>query len=274
MSNSKKPIRLFWSGGNNRMINYGDELSAEIVGALARREVVYSNAASADLAAIGSILHGVCRRQWRRIFYGRMQPIVLWGTGSIRSKTLSIEPRLDVRALRGPRTLELLSLNTTKPFGDPGLLAPMLLSGTRTIRKPWRWGIVPHVVDLDQPQVKRLCADNENSTIIDLRDPDLIATTRKISECDFVISSSLHGLVVADAFSVPNIRARFSNQIAGGDWKFADYAQSVDRLDIQPVDLSENFELRRFEDKIDMQHFQNIPALCAALVACFPDDLH
>lgn len=273
MGKSNKPIRLFWSGGNNRMINYGDELSAVIVGALGHREVVYSNAASADLAAIGSILHGVCRRQWRRFFYGRVQPIVLWGTGSIRSRSLNVKPRLDVRALRGPRTLELLSPNATMPFGDPGLLAPMLLDGAAPIKKSIRWGIIPHVVDMENPLVRRLAAENGHSKIIDLRNPDLISTTRQIAECDFVISSSLHGLVVADAFSVPNIRARFSNQIAGGDWKFTDYAQSVGRVDIEPVNLAENFNLEHYEEEIDRRHFQNIPALCSALQACFPDDL-
>lgn len=268
-----KPIRLFWSGGNNRMINYGDELSAVIVAALGQRQVVYSNAASADLAAIGSILHGVCRRQWRRAFYMRRQPIVLWGSGSIRPEPIMRNCPLDVRAVRGPLTLRLLTSCGLKPFGDPGLLAPMLLDGAVPIKKSVRWGIIPHVVDLENPLVRRLAAENKHAKIIDLRDPDLISTTRQIAECDFVISSSLHGLVVADAFSVPNIRARFSNQIAGGDWKFTDYAQSVGRVDIEPVNLAEYFNLGHYEEEIDRRHFQNIPALCSALQACFPDDL-
>ncbi|MGJ8530987.1 MAG: polysaccharide pyruvyl transferase family protein [Alphaproteobacteria bacterium] len=273
MANFMKPIRLFWSGGNNRMINYGDELSAVIVAALAQRQVVYTNAASADLAAIGSILHGVCRRQWRRAFYMRRQPIVLWGTGSIRSEPMIRNCALDVRAVRGPKTLRLFTSGGLKPFGDPGLLAPILLDGAAPVKKSVRWGIIPHVVDLENPLVRRLADENTHSRIIDLRNPDLISTTRQIAECDFVISSSLHGLVVADAFSVPNIRARFSDQIAGGDWKFDDYSDSIGRLDIMPADLDKNFDLQNFEDKIDIKHFQNIPALCAALEACFPDDL-
>lgn len=273
MANIMKPIRLYWSGGNNKMVNYGDELSAVIVAALGQRQVVYSNAASADLAAIGSILHGVCRRQWRRAFYMRRQPIVLWGTGSIRPEPMIRNCALDVRAVRGPKTLGLLRPCGLKPFGDPGLLAPMLLDGAVPIKKSTRWGIIPHVVDLDNPLVRRLAAENRHTKVIDLRNPDLISTTRQIAECDFVISSSLHGLVVADAFSVPNIRVRFSDQIAGGDWKFSDYAESVGRLDIMPADLAVNPDLENFEDKIDIKHFQNIPALCAALEACFPYDL-
>lgn len=273
MAKVMKPIRLFWSGGNNRTINYGDELSAVIVAALGQRQVVYSSAASADLAAIGSILHGVCRRQWRRAFYIRRQPIVLWGTGSIRPEPMMRNCALDVRTVRGPKTLGLLTSCGLKPFGDPGLLAPMLLDGVAPIKKSARWGIIPHIVDWDNPLIRRLAIKNRHTKIIDLRNPDLISTTRQIAECDFVLSSSLHGLIVADAFSVPNIRACFSDQIAGGDWKFLDYAESIGRSDIMPADLAASLDLGKLEDKIDISHFQNIPSLSASLEACFPDDL-
>ena len=38
-----------------------------------------------------------------------------------------------------------------------------------------------------------------------------------------ILSSSLHGLVAADSFGIPNIRMVCSDRIYGGDFKYDDY---------------------------------------------------
>ena len=49
---------------------------------------------------------------------------------------------------------------------------------------------------------------------------DVIA---QIAGCEFVFSSSLHGLVVADSYGIPNCWMTMAPALFGGSWKFDDY---------------------------------------------------
>jgi hypothetical protein len=49
-----------------------------------------------------------------------------------------------------------------------------------------------------------------------------------IAECEYIASSSLHGLIVADSLGIPCVRILLSEGIIlGGDFKFNDYYSSV-----------------------------------------------
>jgi len=54
----------------------------------------------------------------------------------------------------------------------------------------------------------------------------------QISACDVILSSSLHGLIVADSYQIPNARVSFSGAIVGGDFKFFDYGHAIGRGEI------------------------------------------
>ena len=45
----------------------------------------------------------------------------------------------------------------------------------------------------------------------------------KLVQCERVASSSLHGLILADSYNVPNIRIQITPNVIGGDFKFQDY---------------------------------------------------
>jgi pyruvyltransferase len=64
-------------------------------------------------------------------------------------------------------------------------------------------------------------------------------------ECKIVLSSSLHGLVLADSFQIPNKRIVLSNNIIGGDFKFKDYYSGIDneyRIPKKVQTLNDMFE--------------------------------
>lgn len=225
-------IRLYWSGGGRHEVNLGDTLSPMVVEIVSGQKVVYSHPATCDLAAIGSILDKVVSKRWGRLSKMRFDPIHVWGSGSFGPGTIKNHKGLLIHAVRGPLTRDTLQLEGGLPLGDPGLLVG--LWGIKA-KKRYRWGIIPHVVDYMLPCFGQIISETPHAVMINLSDPDIVAVLRTVASCDFVISSSLHGLVVADAFGIPNIWARVSPNVYGGDWKFHDYMKSMNRRILTPV---------------------------------------
>lgn len=60
----------------------------------------------------------------------------------------------------------------------------------------------------------------------------------ELCSCDCVISSSLHGLIIAEAYGIPTLWVKFSDEINGDDFKFYDYYASIG-LSVPPLDLRE-----------------------------------
>lgn len=258
-------IRLYWWNGRKGpdRSNFGDALSPLLVRELARQEVRYASPARCDLVAAGSVLHAIRKAsRWRRVL-GRRPPIV-WGSGTLEPPGAD-HRGLRIRAVRGPRTRDALGLPADTPLGDPGLLIDRLV-----VRGPrrWRWGIIPHYVEADHPMVQAMAHATPEATVINLRDPDVLATARSIAACDFVISSSLHGLITADAFGIPSIWMRLGTEVRGGGWKFADYFESVDR--VLPAPLTMAGDLRLLEPQAGMAPRAAVRRRQEELVRSFP----
>lgn len=102
--------------------------------------------------------------------------------------------------MRGPVTAALLQIETDR-FGDPGLLVDRVLPPTQP--RTDRIGIVPHHSLADSAALKALVADHPRLTLIDPR-ADATEVCAQIAACAHVFASSLHGLIVADAYGVAN----------------------------------------------------------------------
>ena len=74
---------------------------------------------------------------------------------------------------------------------------------------------------------------------IDVNEANPLDVIDQITSCRKILSSSLHGLIVADAYRIPNARLILSNLICGGDFKFDDYYKSVAKKHVV-VDLAGN----------------------------------
>ena len=221
-----RAIRLYWHGGAHAVGNFGDALSPEIVRLLSEREVGYAPRQRADLIAIGSILEGVEARGWRRRLRLDFSPIRVWGSGFVDDGAPGAHKLFEFHLVRGPRTRRRIDPSETLPMGDPGLIADALLGDPP--EKRHRWGVVPHLSHRDRPEIDRFVAETAGARRIDLRG-DPIAILREIAACERVVSSSLHGLIAADAFHIPNHRLKFDPPLRGDDYKFFDYFESVGR---------------------------------------------
>lgn len=205
---------FFWTPRDR--LNFGDYLASAVVARmLARCEMLADEPAAraTTLFSIGSVLH-----------FARDGETV-WGSG--RNGKIADEAHgfssLDVRAVRGPLTRDwLLSRGVSCPavFGDPALLIPQLFP-TRFRRSvtPGRIGIVPNLNDLPLVDDSRVIDPTKRwDAVIDA-----------ILSCELVIASSLHGLIVADAFGVPCAQVRFGP--AEHDFKYEDYHRGAGRTD-------------------------------------------
>jgi len=217
-----KTIRLFyWSSRvfeNKTKENYGDILSAFIVSKLSGREVVFYNAPASRkkllkknyLMAIGSILQYATARA------------TVWGSGII-SQT-DTPGASHYCAVRGPLSRKrILELGHSCPevYGDPALLLPHIYAPE--VPKKNALGIVPHYVDYEKVNATY----GKSLPVIDLITDDFLKTTNEILSCKAIISSSLHGLIVAHAYGIPAIWVQFSDKLSGDNIKYADYFMSV-----------------------------------------------
>jgi hypothetical protein len=91
----------------------------------------------------------------------------------------------------------------------------------RPVVKKYGIGFVPHYVDQRLPAAVEFLERCPGVHFINVYQSPL-SVLAEIAACDFVISSSLHGLVVADSFSVPNVRVRLSSGVID-ELKFDDY---------------------------------------------------
>ncbi len=90
-------------------------------------------------------------------------------------------------------------------------------------------GIIPHYVDKNNPLLDRF-RDTEDIIVLDVQDyGSFNSFINKICSCQFIASSSLHGLIISDAYGIPNVWVQFSKNIIGGRFKFEDYFLSVQR---------------------------------------------
>lgn len=156
---------------------------------------------------------------------------VVWGTGAIRSEPVRLPRNAVVLAVRGPLTRKLLSEDVPEVYGDPALLLPLML--TDTIEPTYRVGVVPHYVDREHIGVE----NDPAVCVIDVRRP-WPEVVRHIRHCEAIVSTSLHGVVVAEAFGIPASWVVASTDISGGHFKFHDYLLATGRETLQPTEWS------------------------------------
>lgn len=193
-------MRAYWWKGH---ANFGDALTPLLLKRLLGVKVDWAPAKDAELVMCGSVLTHLPRGWTGTVF----------GTGKARKADNVNLSAANVLALRG-------RLSGPAPvYGDPGLLAPLLISEPRVPDIPL--GVVPHWED------RRLARRYPGAEVIDVTaDPEVVITA--IQRCKRIVSSSFHGIVVADAFGIPRRWERHPKVIP---FKFADYGSVIGRIE-------------------------------------------
>ncbi len=191
-----------------RVNNFGDMLGPAIVRALASH--LPNRAGGRRLLTVGSIMH-----------FAR-DGDVIWGAG-INGKVpidFIVARDLDIRAVRGPLTAEVLSqlgMHVPDVYGDPGLLAPSILGVVRTPTPELPIVALPNLHDIREWRHLPGYFDPR----VSYRD-----VIQRIADSEQVVTSSLHGVVIADALRVPVSLVRPGHEDM---FKYEDYYEGTGR---------------------------------------------
>lgn len=260
-----KKLKLYWFRHKYpEYVNFGDELSRDIVEKLSGKKVEWADRDSCEMVAVGSVLREFLTRKSKN-------NVIVWGTGLILdydSQLFYDKKTTDIRMVRGKLTAGKLGLDN-ETYGDPGLLASLLYKPSENIKKV---GLVPHYVDKDNPIIEKL-SHNKEIKIINVYDkPSKVIS--EIASCELIISSSLHGIIVGHSFGIPAYWVELSSKVAGSGFKFRDYYSIFDakpaKLDIKTLD-----DITKHADELIKNYVwpQNVEAIKRSMISVFPKDI-
>ena len=165
--------------------------------------------------AIGSILRRINNRS------------VVWGSGTFGTETKNdFSVGATFKAVRGPLTRNLLriyGMDCPEVYGDPALLLPTVFHPET--KKKYKVGIVLRWSETEW--LNRKFGDDIKK--IDMNSSDIEGTLTDMLSCEKIVSSSLHGIILADAYHIPSAWLA-STTPKGLEHKFFDYFLSVNKV--------------------------------------------
>lgn len=235
-----------------RVNNFGDLIGPRLVQALVP-EGSRARRRGSRLITVGSILHFAKDGDtvWGSGVNGKMDP------------ALHAFTNLDVRAVRGPLTREFLlarGIDVPAVYGDPALLLPELFPELREIATHKKRSDLV-VLNLNDSKAE----GRFDSADVDILNPrtDYWTCLETIASSEYVVSTSLHGVIVAEALGIP---ARLVVSASEHSFKYEDYFRGTGR----PQTFAAETVGEALSDRIQ------VPALewdSAPLRAAFPSDL-
>lgn len=232
-------IAVWWSD----LSNWGDIVNPVLIRHLSGREPVryervFNFARHPVYSVIGSILD--------RSATPRLE---VWGSGFKQPDGRFWVRPARVHAVRGPLTREAMlrqGIPCPPVYGDPALLFPRVYRPT--VSRHHALGIVPHYADAQHPAVQRLRESGDVAVIDILAGVNQVAD--QICSCEAVASSSLHGMILADAYGIPSSWIEFSGEVEGSGFKFRDYLAGVNQSAASPLRVSPQTPMSQILDHV------------------------
>lgn len=236
--------------------NWGDELNIYLLELLTGRKIIVAENSlfqylfpSKKYICIGSILG-----------WYETENSEIWGTGAMIDSVVLRNRSAKIHLVRGKHTRKLLlqqGVECPIRYGDPALLLSKLY--IPNVSKRYRMGIIPHFDDENQSYINNYVAVHDDVCLISMTKynqwTDVIDN---INSCSFIISSSLHGLIVSDSYAIPNVWVAFSKEIEPQrDFKYRDYFSSVKRNEsINPIVILNEQDLDALHDIKNEKKFE------------------
>jgi hypothetical protein len=203
--------------------NMGDILNKWLVETIAQDSVVLARPGQDVYMCIGSIAKFA------------EKGMKVWGTGTMRMSD-KLSKDAEWCAVRGPLTRQAVIQSggeCPEVYGDPALLMPYLYKPE--IEKQHTIGIIPHYVDYQA--VKSVY---HGYKVINILDANPLAVIDQILKCEKIVSSSLHGLIIAQAYGIPAVLVdTIDGKLSGDGTKFLDYFYSTGQEPRLPVPMKD-----------------------------------
>lgn len=234
---NKKSI-LLWSDTEETKLNFGDSINPILFTKLTGLNVVSSFKIinffnKPTYYFVGSILDNL-----------KKDNAIICGTGFQHENAKVFRKPVKIIAVRGPLTRNIFlkyKVDCPKVYCDPVLLLPEIYLPNK-IEKKFDVGIIAHYVDKNLVRQKKIINNGLTYHFIDI-EADWRQIVQHVNMSRYIISSSLHGIIVAHAYGIPATRMKLSSNINGGNFKFNDYALA---MNIKPFDIyivEDNIEL-------------------------------
>jgi hypothetical protein len=215
--NNVPTYRAYWW---NKLPNFGDALAPLLLERFCKINIVRGDFPATDIVSIGSVLEHI-PEGWNGF---------VLGSGRLKESSKLHIDEARILSIRGP--LSAADIKGNFSIGDPGLLADELVGPQEKI---YDLGVVPHWRDTElASRFISMFRDKFKNTksIIKVINPadDPLTVVRQIGSCKRIVTSSLHGMITADAFGIPRrveLCPGHFNQHEGGDFKFRDYSASL-----------------------------------------------
>jgi pyruvyltransferase len=155
---------------------------------------------------------------------------IVWGAGLITANPRNIVRPLKIHAVRGPKTREILlknGINCPAIYGDPALLLPFYYQ-PKDKSKKFKLGFIPHYSHINQ--FLTLYSHNPNICVIKVRNYyEWHSFIDKICQCEYIASTSLHGLIISEAYGIPNVWLKMESGELSNTFKFEDFYASINK---------------------------------------------
>lgn len=207
-------VKLFW-WEQPYPGNLGDILSPYIVEKVTGIPPQWAGPGE-GLCAIGSVIK-----------YAKASTPV-WGSGTPNSRD-TLAPHAAYHSVRGPLTRDLvIRSGGTCPevYGDPAWLLPILYP--RRAKPTHKIGLILHFTH--EQMSTPVAHDVKRIDIRRIGYSEIEEFLDELLDCEQIISSSLHGVIIAQAYGIPACLATVTTsaaQIHGDGIKFDDYYRSI-----------------------------------------------
>lgn len=212
--------------------NFGDTINNVFFTKLLNKDLSFSsNHNSVHYATTGSILSQINDKSiiWGSGFISQNSDLGGNNYGSNTNKI--IKKPLEVIAVRGPLTRKkLLSMGIDCPenYGDPLMLFPLIYHNFN-VKVTHKYGVIPHYIDKNSTNLKTLINNLNDVKLIDIiiKNDDYKSFIDDILKCEYIISSSLHDVMMGIIYRKKTIFVEFSNNVIGNRFKFYDFFGSL-----------------------------------------------
>lgn len=275
---------FYWKGHSN----FGDELSPYLVQKICGAPCFYQRPSfsNSTLLGIGSIL--------RPTNLGMTN--VIWGSGTLTSRVfpkkrsikifplkrvinqilLFTKATIDIRAVRGPKTKALLEgfgFHCPAIYGDPAILLPRYYT-PRKKKQTFKVGLILHL----SQKLSLSTADLLDAGILPIPvlregNAQIESFIDEVCSCQMILSSSLHGIIVAQSYGIPAQWIQIKEQPIQNDdtHKFEDYFLGAGQTVQSPLKL--NLSSLSIKSLCQIRPPRVLPFACAdALLNAFPFD--